>query len=296
MEEFLENLKKGLEEKRQTLQEKENELKSLENDEEGLENNKDGIDKLKEEIKMLKKSVRYDERFIKTLAGTKERKHHLKEIEEKLPYEIISSMPYRNYMNGYIAQQNLINVSNIKLLEDGEVYFKLGLEPEVNEGKAIMKLVEDSIYNYCETRGYEENEDGIKQELNRISISVSKMNTFKQSKGNNFEITAILHEGQWLMNRREYLKKPKDKELAQWEKVEDISKFPMEEILSIESLDEDMKQFFMENFTPIFEKEQEEKTLTELLEELDDLTEKEEQAKELLEQYENQLYNGEKEI
>lgn len=227
---YLEILKNKLEENKKLLEE-------LQQDEGSKKNNKKQILQVKKEIKSLEVSIKKQEE-------EKVRERKVKELEGKIPSEIKDTMEYRFLINGYIMQNSAPYIGDITVDEDGKVTFKYGGLAEVDDGKQVMQLKNGSIYTYEDRKAYDTYDTG--ENLTNLIVIVKKSNPYTRM-GEKFSVTAMCRGRQWSYQ---------ENDLYQWKDIVDISKLPIEELLTKYAISEDLQQFFNENFTPVPQTEQ----------------------------------------
>lgn len=292
---YLEMLKSSLEQNRKLLEE-------LQINKESQKNNKKQINQVKKEVKSLENQiVRQEEKRV--------REQKVKELEEKIPSEIKDTIDYRFAVDGYIRQNSAPNIGDITVSEEGKVTFKYGGLSEVDDGKKVMQLENGLIYIYEDRKAYDTEEN-----LTNLIINVKKSNPYNKM-GEKFSIIAMSRARQWSYQ---------ENDLYQWKDIDDVSKLPIRELLAKYAVSEDLQQFLNDNVTPIPKREQikektetepqekniiigdgvltvddlkkEDKSVVELAEELSVLTRQEQETKEILQQYERQLSDQEREI
>lgn len=235
---YLEMLKKSLEQNRKLLED-------LQSNDESKKNNKKQITQIKKEIKSLENQIKREEE-------QKVREKKVKELEGKVPSEIKDTMDYRFAVDAYIKQNSAPNIGDIIVSEDGKVTFKYGGLSEIDDGKQVMQLKNGLIYTYEDRKAYDTYDTG--ENLTNLIINIKKSNPYGRM-SERFSITAMSRARQWYYQ---------ENDLYQWKDIGDISELPIEELLTKYSVSEDLQQFVNENFIPISKKEQiQEKTETE---------------------------------
>lgn len=227
---YLEMLKSSLEQNKKLLED-------LQIDDESKKNNKKQINQVKKDIKSLENQIARREE-------QKVREKKVKELEEKIPSEIKDTMDYSFAVDGYIMQNSAPNIGDITVSEDGKVTFKYGGLSEVDDGKKVMQLKNGLIYTYEDRKAYDTYNTG--ENLTNLIINVKKSNPYSRM-GEKFSITAMSRAGQWFYQ---------ENDLYQWKDIDDISKLPIQELVTQYAISEDLQQFLNENLTPIPKKEQ----------------------------------------
>lgn len=223
-------------------------LEELNNDEQNKEENKAKIIKLENEMKALKSSIK------KLQEERDKREKKIRELETKIPNELIDNHQYKSIVSEYISHNSLPYIGDIIVTNDGKIIFKYGGIPEIDDGKRIMQYKNGLIYTYEDKKEYDFD---TRENLRHIEVKVEKSD-IKGIEKEKFTIIAHCKRGQWSYE---------ENELYQWKNIEDISKLPIEELLSKYSVSYDLGQFLEKNYTPISRKEQiQGKTNTELQE------------------------------
>lgn len=224
---YLEILKSSLEKNKKLLED-------LQIDNESKKNNKKQINQVEKDIKSLENQIASKEE-------QKVREKKVKELEGKIPSEIKDTGDYTFAVNGYIMQNSAPNIGDITVSEDGKVTFKYGGLPEVDDGKQVIQLKNGLIYIYEDRKAYDTGEN-----LTNLIINVKKSEPYSRIV-EKFKITAALRGRQW-----NYY----ENDLYQFKDIDDISKLPIQELLTQYEISEDLQQFLNENLTPIPKKEQ----------------------------------------
>lgn len=226
--EYLKLLKGSLEQNKRLLEE-------LQVDSESKKNNKKEIAKVKKEIKSLESQIKRQEEQIV-------REEKAKKLEEMIPKEIKDTLDYRFAVDGYIMQNSAPHIGDMTVNEEGKVIFKYGGLPEVDDGKRVMQLKNGQIYMYEDRKAYDPYNTG--ENLTNLIINVQKSSLYGSREA--FSVTAMRKGKQWSYQENNFY---------HWKDLDDISKLPIQELLSKYSISQDLRQFLDENFTPIPKKE-----------------------------------------
>lgn len=201
----------------------------------------------KKQIAELEKEIISCEKQIIKQEAMKERERRVEEIGEKIPSEIKKSFEYDSSARMYIWQNSAPYIRDMILTDDGKVIFLYGGNSEIDSGKRIMQVINGDVYDYEETRAY--NQGG--KNLTDFNFFATRTNS-RSGTQEKFSVFTMLSAGKW--NYRC---------LAGWKEIEDISKLPLEELLSDCSISDELKKFFYENYVSVPKREKmEEKEAT----------------------------------